>query len=141
MTGADNTKDLHPSGETFTRAAVRTLVVLMAMCGILMPAFAADFVGRTVYFEDFEKQGSGFENAEFIDQYMRFGELKEAQVSTDQALSGQYDVVCHGHDHIANVERIGHTLLINPGEVMGRFGKSTYALYDTEAGEAVLREV
>ena len=63
------------------------------------------------------------------------------EIARDQALSGQYDMVCHGHDHIANVERIGHTLLINPGEVMGRFGKSTYALYDTEAGEAALREV
>lgn len=63
------------------------------------------------------------------------------EIARDQALSGQYDMVCHGHDHIANVERIGHTLLINPGEVMGRFGKSTYALYDTKAGEAALREV
>jgi hypothetical protein len=25
--------------------------------------------------------------------------------------------------------------------VMGRFGKSTYALYDTESGEAMLRTV
>jgi putative phosphoesterase len=63
------------------------------------------------------------------------------EIARDQALSGQYDVVCHGHDHVASVEQIGSTLLINPGEVMGRFGRSTYALYDTETGEAALREV
>jgi putative phosphoesterase len=63
------------------------------------------------------------------------------QIAQDQARSGQYDIVCHGHDHIANIQRIGSTLLINPGEVMGRFGKSTYALYDTNSGEAELRKV
>ena len=62
-------------------------------------------------------------------------------IARDQARSGQYDLVCHGHDHQANVERIGDTLLVNPGEVMGRFGLSTYALYDTRTGEAELREV
>jgi putative phosphoesterase len=62
-------------------------------------------------------------------------------IARDQALSGQYDLVCHGHDHQANVERIGNTLLVNPGEVMGRFGSSTYALYDTGSGEAELRTV
>jgi hypothetical protein len=32
-------------------------------------------------------------------------------------------------------------LLINPGEVMGRFGRSTYVLYDTDTGKATLREI
>jgi putative phosphoesterase len=63
------------------------------------------------------------------------------QIARDQALSGQYDLVCHGHDHEANVERVGDTLLVNPGEVMGRLGTSTYAVYDTETGEAELRPV
>jgi putative phosphoesterase len=62
-------------------------------------------------------------------------------LARDQALSGQYDLVCHGHDHEANVERIGTTLLVDPGEVMGRLGQATYALYDTSSGEAELREV
>jgi putative phosphoesterase len=63
------------------------------------------------------------------------------QIARDQALSGQYDLVCHGHDHEANVERVGGTLLVDPGEVMGRLGPSTYAVYDTETGEAELRTV
>jgi putative phosphoesterase len=63
------------------------------------------------------------------------------QIARDQALCGQYELVCYGHDHTANVESLGKTLLVNPGEVMGRFGKSTYAVYDTASGCAELREV
>ena len=57
------------------------------------------------------------------------------------ARSGLYDLVCHGHDHRHNVERIGGTLLVNPGEVMGRFGVTSYATYDTESGEAAIHTV
>ena len=63
------------------------------------------------------------------------------QIAHDQARSGQYDLVCHGHDHTANVEHFGETLLVNPGEGMGRFGTSTYALYDTATGQAELKTV
>ncbi|MBL7198891.1 MAG: metallophosphoesterase [Anaerolineae bacterium] len=62
-------------------------------------------------------------------------------IAEDQARSGQYDLVCHGHDHQARIERIGGTLLVNPGEVMGRLGQSTYALYDTVTGEAEIEQV
>jgi putative phosphoesterase len=57
------------------------------------------------------------------------------------AESGAYDLVCYGHDHLARIEQVGETLLVNPGEVMGRFGKSTFALYDTESRTAELVEV
>lgn len=56
------------------------------------------------------------------------------------AASGRYDVVFYGHDHTAAAERVGETWLINPGEVMGRFGATTYAIYDTEADEVDLIE-
>jgi uncharacterized protein len=57
------------------------------------------------------------------------------------AASGKYDLVCYGHDHQAVVRQVGNTLLVNPGEVMGRFGPPTYALYDTETGTAEHYEV
>lgn len=57
------------------------------------------------------------------------------------AASGMYDVVFYGHDHKQSTERIGPALLVNPGEVMGRFGRSTYAVYDTESDELQVREV
>lgn len=48
------------------------------------------------------------------------------------AQGGQYDLVCHGHDHTAGVTEVGKTLLVNPGEVMGRYGSHTFAVYETE---------
>jgi putative phosphoesterase len=59
------------------------------------------------------------------------------EIAEDVAASGRYALVCYGHNHRAAVVKIGQTLLLNPGEVMGRFGISSIALYDTEANEAV----
>ena len=57
------------------------------------------------------------------------------------AATGRYDVVCYGHNHRFETERVGRTLGINPGEIMGRFGTSTYVIYDTESDEATRYEV
>jgi putative phosphoesterase len=57
------------------------------------------------------------------------------------AASNKYSVVLYGHDHKQITERIGKTWLVNPGEVMGRFGRSTYAIYDTETDQVEVREV
>jgi putative phosphoesterase len=57
------------------------------------------------------------------------------------AQGGVYDLVCHGHSHERVVEQAGRTLRVNPGEVMGRFGLSTYALYETTSGKASVVEV
>ena len=51
------------------------------------------------------------------------------------ALSGQYDLVCYGHDHTANEEWIGQTLFLNPGELMGMNSRSTLAIFDTQTKE------
>ncbi len=60
------------------------------------------------------------------------------------AKSGDYDVVCFGHNHEWEIRRQGPTLLINPGPIMGaKFssGKwedtaATFVLYDTTADAA-----
>lgn len=49
------------------------------------------------------------------------------------AQCGLFDLVCCGHDHRAREERIGDCFLVNPGEVMGRFGAPSWGLYDSEA--------
>jgi putative phosphoesterase len=51
------------------------------------------------------------------------------------ARSGEYDLVCYGHDHTAHGERVGKTLLLNPGELMGMHGRSTLAVFDTGTRE------
>jgi hypothetical protein len=48
------------------------------------------------------------------------------------AQSGQFDLVCYGHNHLQNWEEIGRCYLVNPGEVMGRFGAPSWGLYDCD---------
>lgn len=52
------------------------------------------------------------------------------------ARGGTYDLVCHGHSHERIIEATNGTVRVNPGEVMGRFGLSSYAIYDTGTGTA-----
>lgn len=53
------------------------------------------------------------------------------------ATTGDWDLVCHGHDHKANVESVpnikgGTTILADPGSVAGLDGPATYILVDLE---------
>jgi len=54
--------------------------------------------------------------------------------------SGVYDLVCYGHDHQRVSTPVGRSLLVNPGEVMGRLGVRSYAIYDTETHQAEISE-
>lgn len=67
---------------------------------------------------------------------VHFPELGRALAASDR-----YAAVFYGHDHQRAAERVGETWLVNPGEVMGRFGPSTYAVYDTATHEAAHFEV
>ena len=66
------------------------------------------------------------------------------------AASGEFDVVCYGHNHVYEVGRIGRTLGINPGSIMGATFRgdgvrtdvaSTLVIYDTETDQAQRVEV
>jgi uncharacterized protein len=65
------------------------------------------------------------------------------------AASGLYDMVCYGHNHEFSVARIGRTLAINPGPIMGaRFpgGKwedvaATFVVVDMESQSVEAFEV
>ena len=52
------------------------------------------------------------------------------------AQGGRFDLVCHGHNHQRSINTVGETLLVNPGEVMGRFGVRSVAFYDTDDEQA-----
>jgi putative phosphoesterase len=60
------------------------------------------------------------------------------------AAGGEFDVVCFGHNHVHEIARIGRTLAINPGPILGaKFDAesrpvdvaSTLVIYDTATGE------
>ncbi len=49
------------------------------------------------------------------------------------AKSGQYNAVFYGHTHSKDKKIINTTLLVNPGEIMGKSSNPTIAVYDTES--------
>ncbi len=53
------------------------------------------------------------------------------EIARGLAKSGDYGIVCYGHDHNLHEERVGECLLLNPGELMGMKGRSTVALVET----------
>lgn len=55
------------------------------------------------------------------------------EIAEDLAASGRYDAVFYGHNHRHKIERLGDCDLVNPGEIMGRYGRSTFVIYDTES--------
>jgi putative phosphoesterase len=73
----------------------------------------------------------------------RFGSLelggrKVAVLHSDDARlfqkvthSDEYDLVCYGHTHVKKVERIGKTLVLNPGALF-RATPKTFALVELE---------
>ncbi|HSR31388.1 MAG TPA: metallophosphoesterase [Anaerolineae bacterium] len=63
------------------------------------------------------------------------------QIGQALARGGIYDLVCHGHSHERVIEQVGKTVRVNPGEVMGRLGPSTYALYDTVTSHVEIAEL
>ena len=63
------------------------------------------------------------------------------EIAVGLAESGRYDLVCYGHDHTLRTEKLGNTWFINPGEMMGRFGESSYVILDTETQEVIVRKV
>lgn len=59
------------------------------------------------------------------------------------AESGRYDVVCCGHNHRQEVERVGRTWLVNPGSLLGYDPATSsdvapgFVVFDTERDEPV----
>ena len=58
------------------------------------------------------------------------------------ASTGKYDAVFYGHTHALKSERLGNTILANPGEVHSfSSGKCTFGIYDTSANWIDIKEV
>ncbi len=70
----------------------------------------------------------------------RFAVNHYPDIARPIAASGQYDVVCYGHNHDYKVEMVGNTLTINPGTLLGYSPvkkhdvDATFVIYDTVIG-------
>jgi putative phosphoesterase len=57
------------------------------------------------------------------------------------AASTRYDLVCYGHSHVYRLENMGKTLLLNPGEIMGKEGCPGFCIVDTLTRNVVRHEI
>ncbi len=53
------------------------------------------------------------------------------QIARGLAATGDYDAVFYGHTHQFKNEKIGRTLFINVGEIMGKNSAPSFVIYDT----------
>jgi hypothetical protein len=56
----------------------------------------------------------------------------EPQVAEGLAATGKYDLVCFGHTHIPRQEKTGKTILLNPGDLMGKENNAGLCIVDTQ---------
>lgn len=61
-------------------------------------------------------------------RFTHYGEMARLAAS-----SGERQLVCYGHSHVYRQEKIGQTILLNPGEVMGKDGNPGFCFFDTES--------
>ncbi|MDZ7642228.1 MAG: metallophosphoesterase [Desulfurivibrio sp.] len=62
---------------------------------------------------------------------LKFAFTHYPQLARGLATQGNFDVVCCGHNHRYQVEEIAATLLINPGELLGKDDQPGFAILDT----------
>lgn len=51
------------------------------------------------------------------------------------AAGGKFNLVCFGHSHKYFLKEIGRTILLNPGEIMGKDGLPSFCLVDTNTAK------
>ena len=67
-----------------------------------------------------------------LDSY-KIGFTHEWPVAQGLAATGKYDLVCFGHSHQHHTDRIGATMVLNPGEIMGKDGDPGFCVVDTDS--------
>ena len=56
----------------------------------------------------------------------------EWPVAEGLASAGRHDLVCFGHSHQYDQDRINETAVLNPGEIMGKDGDPGFCIIDTQ---------
>jgi uncharacterized protein len=57
------------------------------------------------------------------------------------AHTGKYDLVAYGHTHKKHEEKIGETILINPGALFGFDSPVSFAFYDTKTNQVTFETI
>ena len=59
----------------------------------------------------------------------------DQRIAEGLAAAGHNDMVCFGHTHDYTKRQVNGTILLNPGEIMGKEGSPGFCIVDTETSE------
>ncbi len=79
------------------------------------------------------------DQGEFVIDDLKIAINHYPQAAKELASSGKYDFVFYGHNHTPWEEKIGQTVLANPGTLAGLFNKATFAVLDTKTKNLSLK--
>lgn len=65
----------------------------------------------------------------------------QEEVAEGLACTGKYRIVCFGHSHEYRLTKIGETLFLNPGEIMGKNGSPGFCVLNTVTEEVKRYEI
>ena len=80
-----------------------------------------------------------FASIAFVEQRVALTHYPD--VARSLAASGNYDLVCYGHDHRAFHGHVDDCILLNPGELLGLKGKTTFAWVEPSTGTVQIVDV
>lgn len=72
---------------------------------------------------------------------LKFAFTHYPQLARGLAVQGSFDVVCCGHNHRYQVEQIGGTLLVNPGELLGKDDQPGFAILESASRQVERVEI
>ncbi|MGB4239264.1 MAG: metallophosphoesterase [Candidatus Hydrothermia bacterium] len=68
--------------------------------------------------------------------------MHEPFMVEELAESQKFNVVAYGHTHKIHLEKVGKTLIVNPGEACGYLtGKKTFVIYESDSAVYEVREI
>jgi len=111
--------------------------------GEIIAVFGNNDGDRLLLKEKFQAAGAEIHRApkELVVSRRKIVMMHEPLCVESLARSGDFDLVAYGHLHEVRLERIGRTLLINPGAASGYLtGKRTLAIVRLKTMEGEIRE-
>lgn len=61
--------------------------------------------------------------------------MHDGIIAEDLAVAGRFDIVCYGHFHTFMEKKVSDTLLLNPGEMLGKDDDAGFCVVDTRTLE------
>jgi putative phosphoesterase len=146
----DNIPNLQKALQKMKKEGVKEIIHLGDLCApFMIDELASSNMKSHIIFGNVADRALAFQKSIGMKNILHHGDEAELELGGKKlfithfpllaehaALSQKYDLVAHGHTHESKNQIVGKTLLLNPGEILGRMSKPTFALYNTELNKA-----